>query len=120
MGIAGLPYNVFVGTRLIVSSDPGDTRPRGIARKAVALAGELTELNGFNCTRGPSAYSDPCETRKTGMTRIKRTPTKAGKPAPLYLNLVSAGLEKLDNAGENDRMRVLGGGRLRVARYRGG
>lgn len=118
MSIAGLPYNVFVGTRLVMAKDPGDTRPRGIARRAAALGGEVSELNGFNCTHGASAYRDPCQTRKAAMTRIRHTPMRAGKPAPLYLNLVGAGLEKLANAGAGDRMRVLDGGYLRVARYR--
>lgn len=118
MGISGLPYNVFVGTRLILAARPNDTRPRGIARRAGVLGGEVTELNGFNCTHGPSAYRDPCLTKKTGATLIRRSPQRGGEPAPLFLNLVSAGLEKLANAGDRDSMRVLDGGYLRAVRYR--
>ena len=117
-GIGGLPYNVFVGTRLVAASSPTDTRPKGIARRAIAIGGQVGELNGFNCTHGPSQYRNPCETRKAGTTVVRRTPTRAGKPAPIYLNLVGSALEKLANAGPGDRMQVLDGGYLRVSRYR--
>jgi hypothetical protein len=50
--IAGLPYIVFIGSRLILTTDPDARTSRGIARRLPAPS----EHNGFDCTHGPSAY----------------------------------------------------------------
>jgi len=118
LSIASLPYNAFVGTRMIVASSPRAVTTSGYAARATTNGGEISELNGFNCTHGPSAYEDPCTTRKSAIAMIRRSPpTRRGEPKPLYLNLVVAGAPKLAPASDRDRMRVLGGS-LRAERYR--
>ena len=52
MDISSTGYNVFIGTRLIVASSPSDTKTRGFVSNVVSNGGEVTEQNGFNCTRG--------------------------------------------------------------------
>ncbi len=113
-GIAGLRYNVFVGSRLVIATDPNDRASHGIARKLPAPG----ENNGFNCTHGPSAYSDPCVTRKVGFFVVRREVLDAaGKPVHLYLNLVLGALAKLERARSGDRARALPGGGIEARVY---
>jgi len=116
--ISSLPYPAFVGTDLILAHGRNAVVPTGIARGAVSSHGRLTEQNGFNCTHGPSAYRDPCRTRKAGAVRIQRNIARNGHPIPLYVNVVCAGKAKLTQPAPDDHMRVLAKGALVVNRFR--
>jgi len=116
--ISSLPYPAFVGTDLILAHGRNAVVPTGIARGAVSSHGRLTEQNGFNCTHGPSAYRDPCRTRKAGAVRIQRNIARNGHPIPLYVNVVCAGKAKLTQPAPDDHMRVLAKGALVVKRFR--
>lgn len=118
MDISSTGYNVFIGTRLIVASDPGDTQTRGFASNVVSNGGEVSEQNGFNCTRGQSVYEDPCTSEKAATVSIrKKMPLRNGEPKPVFVNVVVAGAPKLVQADPRDRMKVEGGV-IRVERYR--
>jgi hypothetical protein len=108
--ISSLPYSSFIGTHVILA--------RGRHGVAGSPADEITETNGFNCTHGPSAYRDPCRTRKSGALRVRHTFTREGRLAPAYVNVVVAGKAKIAPPQPGDRLRVLAGGSLTVRRYR--
>jgi hypothetical protein len=112
--IAGLPYNVFIGSRLILATDPDARTSRGVARRLPAPG----EHNGFNCTHGPSAYRNPCLTRKVGLFEVRRAPVNgAGEPVDLYLTLVLGALAKLHPSAPGDRARALPSGELKARVY---
>jgi len=118
--IASLPYATFIGTDMILARGPHAVSSAGIPRQVATGNGDLTEQNGFNCTHGPSAYRDPCRTRKAGAVRIKRNVQRHGHPVSLWINVVTAGLPKGTTAKDGQRMRVLPHGELVVRRYRAG
>jgi hypothetical protein len=115
--IAHLPYNVFIGSRLLLSTTPGARTSDRVARKIGVPRGQVTEGNGFNCTHGPSAYRSPCVTRKVGAFEVRRHPVRGGRPAPVYLNLVVGTLAKLHVPDPSDEVRVAGGGAIQAAVY---
>jgi hypothetical protein len=108
--ISSLPYSSFIGTHVILA--------RGRHGVAAPAMSEITETNGFNCTHGPSAYRDPCLTRKSGALRVRHTFTRHGHRAPAYVNVVVTGKAKRTSARPGDRLHVLAGGSLAVRRYR--
>jgi hypothetical protein len=117
--ISSLSYSAFISTRMIVAGGRREVVSRGIARRVSALNGQIVELNGFNCTHGPSAYRDPCATRKVGALRIRKNAVdRRGDPVPLYVNVVVGGKAKRTDATPADRMHALAGGSLSVRRYR--
>jgi hypothetical protein len=115
--IGHLPYNVFIGTRLTLSTKPGARIADRVARKIGARGGQVTEGNGFNCTHGQSAYRNPCLTRKVGMFQVRRAPLRDGRPVPVYLNLVVGTLAKLHVPRPADAVRLAGGGSLQALVY---
>jgi hypothetical protein len=118
MGIDHLPYGVYVGTRMILATSPTETRTNGFVANVMSNGGEITEMNGFNCTQGASEYRHPCPTHKAATAYVKRKmPVRNGEPKPVFVNIVVAGLAKLAKAGPNDRMRVLDG-KVETQRYR--
>jgi hypothetical protein len=118
IGISSVPYNVFIGTRMIVATSPTETRTNGFVAKVFSSGGEITEQNGFNCTHGGSTYQNPCNSPKAATAYVKRKmPQKNGQPKPVFVNIVMAGLPKLATAQPNDKMSV-GDGVIRTARYR--
>jgi hypothetical protein len=108
--ISSLPYSSFIGTHVILA--------RGRHGVAASPAYEVTETNGFNCTHGPSAYRDPCRTKKSGALRVRHTVVRDGHRAPAYVNVVVAGKAKRASPQPGDRLRVLARGSLAVRRYR--
>ena len=117
--ISSLPYDAFISTRMIVAGGRREVVSRGVARRVSALDGQIVERNGFNCTHSPSAYRDPCATRKVGALRIRKNAVdRRGDPVALYVNVVVAGKSNRARASPSDRMHPLGGGSLRVRRYR--
>jgi hypothetical protein len=89
--INALPFNAFITARVILAHGPFKTRPTKKARTAVRFQGQATEANGFDCTLGPSGYSNPCVTHKSGALRIRRDVVhdKSGTPANLWLNVIA-------------------------------
>ena len=118
MDISSTGYNVYIGTRLIVATSPTETRTKGFVADVISNGGEVSEQNGFNCTRGQSAYEDPCTSEKAATASVRRKmPMKGGEPRPVWVNIVVAGAPKLVKADPGDRMEVRGG-QIRVERYR--
>jgi hypothetical protein len=110
---SGLPYSTFLGSQLILADDPKAVHSPGWVRDAALLQGEVTEKNGFNCTRGRSAHDNPCEIHKVGLVRMRRDADR-----PLYVNLVAeAGARWGGRYRRNDTADVLPQGWLRTERY---
>lgn len=119
IGIGALPYNTWTAAELILATSPTAIHPGPLARRSARLEGRLTEVNGFNCTHGPSAYESPCVTRKVGQLTMRRRPIgRRGQPKPLYLNLLVRLAPKLADRRAGDRGRVKQGGGLTVTRFR--
>jgi hypothetical protein len=74
-----LNHNANVSTRIILADTPLDTAPGVAALQAAPLNAEITENNGFNCTKKQT----PCPSNKVGVIEIKKN-----ADAPLYANLV--------------------------------
>lgn len=111
-GIAGLPFSARTSAQLILAEEPGQVRPGPMARRIGGM-GEISEANGFNCTRN----RDTCETRKVGILKARRSAKAKGGFETLYVNLVMiAGAKRVD-AGGRDRYPVLRRGGLSVTRY---
>jgi len=118
IGISSVPYNVFIGTRVIIATSRTEIRTNGFVAKTFSSGGEITEQNGFNCTHGGSTYQDPCNSPKAATAYVKRDlPLMNGQPKPVFVNIVMAGLPKLASAQPNDRMSVRDG-EIRAERYR--
>jgi hypothetical protein len=109
--IERMPY--FVGEQVVVATERDATHPSALTRRIVAPGGTATEVNGFNCTRGPTAFSSPCLGRKAGLVVIRRTPAR-----PLFVILRSRGFPKLAQAKRYPPLRILRGGGLTVTRLR--
>lgn len=91
INIAKLRFNTFVATKVIVATSPTETDPSNLAKSSAPLRANATESNGFNCTLGPSGYSNPCTVFKAGATRIIRDVVDDyGLPGTLYLNVVAS------------------------------
>jgi hypothetical protein len=111
-----LPYNALISSHMVVAPSRIATHPRDAAR-VISLRGKLSEVNGYNCTHGPSAHRTPCVTRKAGVATVKRDPRKVLGPDPdLYVNLVARSQPKLARARQGHRVRVRAG-RMVVTRY---
>ncbi len=118
IGISSVPYNVFIGTRMILSTSPTEKRTNGFVANVISSGGEITEQNGFNCTQGGSAHQDPCNAPKAATAVVKRKmPERGGEPKPVFVNIVMAGLPKLTTGQPNDKMSVLDG-KIKTERYR--
>lgn len=102
MDISRLPYNVVFSSQLIVTDRRGDVL-RGDTASFVSSRGELGEGNGFNCTQNKGS----CTIRKVGVLNVDKTPmTKAGRPIPLFISLVTRAGPKQLEARPGDRVRV--------------
>ncbi len=114
-----LPYNALISSQLIVAPGPRATHP-GVAAKVMTSRGKLGEQNGYNCTRGPSAFRSPCPIVKAGLARVRSRADGLLDPGqPLYVNLVARAEPLLDRARAHHRVRVRDP-RVRITRYGGG
>jgi hypothetical protein len=122
IGIASLPYNTLVQTRLILAESPSAIKSSGVPFGATSGHASFDAANGFNCTQGKSAFSDPCPVQKAGVVRMvydSVTQPNRGRGArvPLYVNLVAGMSQEFGGHWHHgDRARVLRGS-LRVERY---
>jgi hypothetical protein len=109
---AGLPFSVRTSTQLILAERPNAVKPGPLAKR-IGGQGELTEANGFNCTRD----KDVCVTRKAGVLRVRRSARRKGRFRPMFVNVVMVSGAKRVKPGGGDRYEVLRKGRLSVTRY---
>ena len=108
-----LGYNALVGAQLIVARGPRATQPSRLVRRSVWMDGEISPLNGPNCT----PVQSPCPTRKVGAVSVRRDVVGgSGGPAPLFVNLVVRTKQKRVEREHGARLRFRGG-RLEVRRY---
>jgi hypothetical protein len=116
--IKDLPY--FVSSQIIVTTRRNSTEPSDVAKRSISRLGTLTEVNGFNCTPGPSAFQSPCTSKKTGIATIERDPRDArGHRRRLFVNVVSRSFPKVaqERTSSYPPARVLEG-KLEVERLR--
>ena len=106
--ISGLPYNVRTSAQLILTARRNATHPNDAVRSAATLGGEIDELNGFNCTRNRPS----CVIRKVGVIQIEQNVDQ-----PLFVNLVTIVGPKKTRPRPGDRVKIAGGGHVRVVRY---
>ena len=119
IGISALSYNAFISSLVVIAETPTSIEPSGVATQSTQLRGYATEGNGFNCTKGPSGYANPCASVKAGAIRFTEDAVDAsGQPATLYLNLISAAKPLLtDEAEDPHRVGLTATGGLRAFRY---
>ena len=113
--IAHHPYNVFQTTGIVLSENPDSASREGWPERVGDLNGQIAEANGFNCTQGRSAHSNPCTARKVGVLEVTRD-----SPKTLYVNLVAGMAAQADfnnRHKDSDVAQVLKRGFLRVYRY---
>ncbi len=109
-----LGYNALVGAELVIARGPNATAPSRLIRRSVSQKGQISPVNGTNCT----PVNSPCLTRKVGVATIRRALRGgSGEPLPLFVNLVVRTKQKRVDREHGDRLR-LRGGRLAVERYR--
>ncbi len=83
--VRGLGYSALVGAELIAARGPRATAPSRLVRRSVSQKGQISPINGTNCT--PS--NSPCATRKVGVLEVRRPIRgEGGTAAPLFVNLV--------------------------------
>jgi hypothetical protein len=108
-----LGYNALVGAQLVVARGPHATQSSRLVRRSVWLDGEISPLNGTNCT----PVQSPCRTRKAGAVKVRRTVAgNSGGSAPLFVNLVVRTKQKRVERERGARLRFRGG-KLEVRRY---
>jgi hypothetical protein len=77
--VALLNHNANVSTRIVLADSPTETDPGVVGGEVADLKGEITENNGFNCTK----KATPCPSNKVGVIAIKKNAS-----VPLFANLV--------------------------------
>ena len=108
------PYSVFQTTSLVLSERRDSASREGWPERVGDLNGQIAEANGFNCTQGRSAHSNPCVARKVGVLEITRD-----SPKSLYVNLAAGMKAQLfgDRHRGGDKAKIAKRGYLRVYRY---
>ncbi len=110
--ISHLPYAVRTSARLILAERPRATRPSEWVKARASLAGEIAENNGSNCTQDERR----CTSRKVGVLEIRGDAVRAGRPRPMFVNLVTVLGPKAPKARAGDRIRLLRG-EIEVVRF---
>lgn len=108
-------YPYFVSTEVVITGRPHATRPSRRIRRWITEGARATEVNGFNCTPGKSAFQSPCRSFKAGLATVLKTPGRQ-----LYANLISRTFPKLSQTRPRYApAKVIDGGWLRIQRLRG-
>ena len=102
-----LNHNANVSTRIILADSPTGTDPGTLAAQVSDLKGEVTENNGFNCTKKQT----PCASNKVGVLAIRKNAT-----APLWANLV-LNISGFGHAPPNTFLPIPPLGGIEVTRY---
>jgi hypothetical protein len=97
---AGLGYPARITTRVFLADSPAETSPGGTGAQISSFKGQVTKVNGFNCTPdGRNSIS-----LKVGVLRITQD-----APVPLYLNVVAVSADPFKRGRPGDRLAVTGG-----------
>jgi hypothetical protein len=102
-----LNHNANVSTKVILADSPIDTAPGAISSKVSDLKGEITENNGFNCTK----KATPCPSNKVGVIAMKKD-----ADVPLFVNLV-LNVSGFGHAPPGEFLPVPPAGGLDITRY---
>ncbi len=108
------PYSAFTTTDVILATGPNSADHGGLPHHVAGHGSEIGRSNAFNCTPGPSAFSNPCTARKFGVAEITHD-----SPKTLYLNLTTGMAVEFPPGRfhRGDRAKVLDRGMLSVTRY---
>jgi hypothetical protein len=111
--LASLPYNALIKSHLILGTSRRAPGPTGVAKEVALSKGDISEGNGFNCTRSTT----PCPTTKVGVSRMLADARDAsGEPVPLFVNLTVGTKALRAQPHRGDVIDVLDGA-LKVVRY---
>lgn len=110
--VEGLPYSVRTSAQLILADNRTDVKAGPLTRR-VGGKGEISEANGFNCTRD----RDVCVTRKVGVLEARRDANLKGRFRPLFVNVVMIAGAKRTDPGALDRYEVTAKGGLTLTKY---
>ena len=114
LDISHLPYALRDSTRLILADSPRATRQSAFVKNRALGRGEIAENNGSNCTQDERL----CVSQKVGVLEMRRDAIdRAGKPVPLYVNLVTVVGPKAAKAKPKDRVIVRRRGGIDVTRF---
>jgi hypothetical protein len=102
-----LNHNANVSTKLILADTPTDTVPGAVSSTASYLKGEITENNGFNCTK----KATPCPSNKVGVIAMKKD-----AKVPLFVNLV-LNVSGFGHAPPGEFLPIPPAGGLDITRY---
>lgn len=102
-----LNHNANVSTKIILADTPFDTLPGATSSTVAELKGEITENNGFNCTK----KATPCPSNKVGVIGIKKN-----ADVPLYVNLV-LNVSGFGHAAPGTFLPIPPAGGLEITRY---
>jgi hypothetical protein len=114
LDISDLRYALRDSTRLILADSPRATRQSAFVKSVALGRGEIAENNGSNCTQDERL----CVSRKVGVLEMRRDAVDgAGRPVPLYVNLVTVVGPKAAKAKPRDRVIVRRRGGITVTRF---
>ena len=109
-----LGYSALVGAELVATRGPRATAPSKLIRRSVSQHGQISPMNGTNCT----PMHSPCGTRKVGMLKVRRDlEGESGGAAPLFVNLIVRTKQKRVERESGARLRIEPPGRLVVRHY---
>jgi hypothetical protein len=110
--VSHLRYAVRTSARLILADSPRATRQSAFVKRVAVGQGEISENNGSNCTQDEGT----CLARKVGVAELRRDAVRGGRPARLYINLVTVLGPKVKKARPDDRVVIRRGG-IGVTRF---
>ena len=105
--VALLNHNANVSTRVVLADSPTETNPGVVGATVADLKGEITENNGFNCTK----KATPCPSNKVGVIAIKKNAS-----VPLFANLV-LNISGFGHAAPGTFLPIPPAGGIEVTRY---
>ena len=109
-----LGYSALVGAELVAARGPHATSPSRLIRRSVSQRGQISPINGTNCT----PMDSPCPTRKVGVLIVRRDLVgNSGGSAPLFVNLVMRTKQKRVEREHGARLRIQQASGLLVRRY---
>ena len=120
--IAHLHYSTLMQSQLIVSRKRGSiSRAKGPG-VIMSWQGKGDAMNGFNCTRGPSGYHDPCPIHKVAAMKVLHDATTkplrgTGRRIPLFLNLVTGAAKEFGGTWHSSDYAKVKRGTIRIWRY---
>ena len=112
--ISHLRYAVRSSARVILAEAPRDVRQSDFVKAHAHHRGEISENNGSNCTQDEGT----CVAHKVGVVEMRRSALDAaGRPVPLYINVVTVFGPKVREARGDDRVLLRGRAGIDVTRF---